>query len=77
MSGPAPGEYAICCRPIYDAPNGQLFRFVSPPLGPDGYQCIWRTDVYTYDSGICMAGAHVGVITRERGGVVNIEMRAG
>ena len=25
--------------------------------------------MYTYDSGICMAGAHVGVITRERGGV--------
>ena len=56
---------------------GQRVSFLCPPLGPDGYQSIWGTDVYTYDSGICLAGAHVGVITRERGGVVTIEKRPG
>lgn len=51
--------------------------FLCPPLGPDGTQSITGTDVYTYDSGICWAGAHVGVITRESGGVVTIEKRPG
>jgi len=60
-----------------DSPDGQRLSFSCPPLGSDGFQSIWGTDVYTFDSGICMAGVHVGVITRERGGVVSIEMRPG
>ena len=59
------------------SPDGQRFSFNCPPVGPDGFLSIWGSDVYTYDSGICLAGAHVGVITRERGGVVTIEMRPG
>lgn len=60
-----------------NTPDGQRVSFFCPPLGSDGFLSIWGTDIYTYDSGICMAGAHTGVITRERGGVVTIEMRPG
>jgi hypothetical protein len=32
----------------------------------------WGTDVYTYDSSLCMAAAHAGVITKEKGGTVKV-----
>lgn len=60
-----------------NTPNGKRLSFVCPAITAAGYHSIWGTDVYTYDSGICMAGVHVGVITRDRGGLVTIEMRAG
>lgn len=38
---------------------------------------LWGTDVYTNDSSICTAAVHAGIITREAGGVVTIEIRPG
>ncbi len=32
----------------------------------------WGTDVYTYDSSLCMAAAHAGAITLAKGGTVKI-----
>ena len=61
----------------FNTPNGTRISFACPPIGSDGYQGIWGTDVYAYGSGVCMAGVHVGVITRERGGVVTVEIMAG
>ena len=38
---------------------------------------VWGTDVYTDDSSVCTAAAHVGVITFQSGGSVTIEIRPG
>ena len=76
---PPPGATAATwfTKSNASSPDGQRFSFNCPPMGPEGFLSMWGTDIYTFDSGICMAGVHVGVITRERGGVVTIEMRPG
>jgi hypothetical protein len=38
---------------------------------------VWGTDTYTADSSICTAALHAGKITRDRGGIVTIELRPG
>jgi hypothetical protein len=58
------------------APDGQRFGYACPPGGTD-VRSIWGFDVYTFDSGICLAGVQAGVITRQSGGPVTIEMRPG
>lgn len=45
------------------------------PAGSAG--SAWGTDIYTHDSSICTAAAHVGRITTATGGDVTIEMVAG
>jgi hypothetical protein len=42
-----------------------------PPEG-DASRAIWGTDVYTRDSTICVAAAHTGSITPEKGGLVTV-----
>jgi len=42
-----------------------------PPEG-DASRPIWGTDVYTRDSTICVAAAHTGSITPEKGGLVTV-----
>jgi hypothetical protein len=54
---------------------GSRFSYACPPGGPAG--SAWGTDLYTHDSSICTAAAHVGRITVAAGGSVTIEMRAG
>lgn len=54
---------------------GQRFRFTCPPDSATG--SAWGTDLYTYDSKICTAAVHAGVIGAAEGGQVTIEMRAG
>jgi hypothetical protein len=41
-----------------------------PPRGSAG-GTVWGTDVYTYDSSICAAAAHAGIITPAAGGMVH------
>lgn len=38
---------------------------------------VWGTDVYTHDSSICTAAVHSGLITKQYGGVVSIEILTG
>lgn len=49
--------------------------YVCPANGKGGQ--VWGTDMYTADSSICEAAVHAGVITREKGGKVNFEMKPG
>jgi hypothetical protein len=51
---------------------GERMTFTCPPNG-DLYYRIWGTDVYTYGSGICAAGAHAGVVSVSAGGTLTIE----
>ena len=53
----------------------QEFTFLCPAGGTaDG---IWGTDIYTYDSSICTAAVHAGVISFGNGGPVTIRLRPG
>jgi len=60
---------------IYRDRVGQRFSFTCPAGGDLG--TVWGTDIYTDDSSICTAAAHVGIITRATGGTVTIETRPG
>lgn len=56
-------KFAFTC-PAFEQPSDQT----------DPYSLL-GTNPYTARSSICLAGVHSGVITKERGGVVNIEVR--
>ena len=59
-----------------DAQNGLLdqeFTFHCPAGGR--IAGVWGTDIYTYDSSICSAAVHEGLITAPEGGVVTIRMK--
>ncbi len=55
--------------------DGEEFDYECPPNGEPN--TVWGTDIYTDDSSVCTAAAHVGVITVEDGGDVTIEIRPG
>jgi hypothetical protein len=59
----------------YRSKLDQSFRFTCPPNGSIGR--IWGTDIYTYDSSICTAAVHSGIITARDGGRVVIRIRPG
>jgi hypothetical protein len=54
---------------------GSAFTYACPPGGTAG--SAWGTDLYTHDSSICTAAAHVGRITTAAGGAVTIVMQPG
>lgn len=54
---------------------GERLTYQCPPDGVNWF--IYGTDVYTSDSSVCTAAAHMGLITLAEGGVVTIEMRPG
>ncbi len=56
--------------------KGLKFAFACPPSEQPINQ-LWGTAAYTNNSSVCLAGVHSGVITKDRGGVVNIEVRGG
>jgi hypothetical protein len=45
---------------------------VECPAGGKADAAIWGTDVYTHDSAICVAAVHAGVISADRGGLVEV-----
>lgn len=51
---------------------GQVYELDCPPGGVVTGK-IYGTDVYTYDSPICVAAAHMGLISVERGGTVRMK----
>lgn len=55
--------------------EGKSYKFNCPAGGKES--TIWGTDVYTSDSSICTAAAHVGLIKLDTGGVVTVELRPG
>ena len=55
--------------------NGQRYTYDCPPGGT--FLPVWGTRVYTDDSSVCTAAVHRGVITREDGGTVTIEIHPG
>ncbi len=62
--------------------KGLKFAFACPTFEqqPDqmrGANSLWGTNPYTVGSSVCEAGVHSGVIPKDRGGVVNIEVRGG
>jgi len=60
----------------YRGKIGQRFTFVFPPNGTLSDR-LWGTDVYTDDGSIATAAVHAGLITKQSGGTVTIEIRAG
>jgi hypothetical protein len=54
---------------------GSSFLYTCPAAGAAG--SAWGTDLYTNDSSICTAAAHVGRITPATGGAVTITMQPG
>lgn len=55
--------------------NGERFRVSCAGGGTFG--SVWGSGTYTDDSSICTAAVHAGLITRERGGMVTIEILPG
>jgi hypothetical protein len=55
--------------------NGKRFRYTCGAGGPLGR--VWGMDVYTDDSSVCTAAVHAGLIVRNTGGSVVIEIRPG
>jgi hypothetical protein len=51
----------------------QRFRYSCSPGGALG--SVWGTDIYTDDSSVCTAAVHAGIINRDDGGSVMIEIR--
>jgi hypothetical protein len=58
---------------------GQNIRvtYNCPPGGGANLGTVWGTDLYTYDSSVCIAAVHAGLITFANGGRVTFEMRPG
>jgi hypothetical protein len=59
----------------YRGQNGKQVTCVCP--ANFGLGNLWGSDVYTDDSDICTAAVHAGLITRQAGGTVTIEIRPG
>ena len=66
---------------MYRGDNGGRYLYDCPPRGghdaDSGVVVLYGTDIYTDSSRVCLAGVHVGVITFESGGLVEIEIRPG
>jgi hypothetical protein len=60
---------------LYRGQDGARFTYRCPPDGTAS--TVWGTDVYTDDSSVCTAAVHLGRITLEGGGTVEIEIRPG
>jgi hypothetical protein len=54
---------------------GEKFTFECP-AGGERFR-LWGVETYTDDSSVCNAAVHVGLITFERGGTVEIQIAAG
>jgi hypothetical protein len=73
-SGPQPIRWTQDAAPIYSLID-QSFAFRCPAGGSaDG---IWGTNIYTYDSSICTAAVHAGLISFQNGGNVTIVLKPG
>ena len=59
----------------YASNIGQRYTFNFPPQGFTSM--IWGTGIYTTDCSIGSAAVHAGLITKEAGGTVTIEIRPG
>jgi hypothetical protein len=53
--------------------NGQRFSYSCPASDSLSF-ALWGTDIYTDDSSVCLAAAHVGLISPQLGGTVTIEI---
>ena len=60
----------------YSANIGKQYRFYFPPGGTISGR-VWGTDVYTYDCSIASAAVHAGLITKQNGGTVTIQIIPG
>ena len=57
--------------------EGQIFTFQCPAAPKNQfYAPVWGTDIYTFNSGLCQAAVHGGMITQD-GGLINVEIVAG
>lgn len=54
---------------------GQKIRYRCPPKG--AFAKVWGSGLYTLDSSVCTAAAHAGAISRDKGGLVTIEIQRG
>jgi hypothetical protein len=55
--------------------NGERFTYGCPAANPSISPVVYGTDVYTDDSSICAAAVHSGLITRQAGGAVTIQIK--
>ncbi|NMC62318.1 MAG: hypothetical protein GYA55_04050 [SAR324 cluster bacterium] len=67
-------KWSMSAYPVYTLID-QQFTFICPSGGVAN--SIWGTDIYTYDSSICTAAVHVGLISLQNGGEVTIRIRPG
>lgn len=59
-----------------DTTPGRSHKATCPPDGALG-AAVWGDGEYAYDSAVCVAALHAGLITMERGGSITIEIRQG
>lgn len=60
---------------VWSKSEGKSFYVMCPANCQGG--TLWGTDIYMVDSSVCLAAAHAGVITREKGGKVKVDIVAG
>lgn len=56
---------------------GRRITYVCPPTDIPPDVSVWGTDVYTFDSAVCLAAIHAGVLQRQSAGIVTFTMGPG
>ena len=56
---------------------GRRITYVCPPTDVSPDVAVWGTDVYTFDSSVCLSAIHAGILQRQRIGVVTFTMGPG
>lgn len=56
---------------------GRHITYVCPATNIPPGESVWGTDIYTFDSAVCIAAIHAGVLQRQRVGVVTFVMGPG
>lgn len=56
---------------------GRHITYVCPAIDPASEFGIWGTDVYTFDSAVCVAAVHAGVLAARQAGLVTFVIGPG
>jgi hypothetical protein len=69
-------ESTLTAAPFKDQ-VGRRVTYVCPPTEVPADVSVWGSDVYTFDSSVCQAAIHAGVLQAGRAGVVTFTMSPG
>jgi hypothetical protein len=56
---------------------GRRITYVCPAITPTKDVAVWGTDIYTYDSSVCLAAIHAGVLRAQQAASVTFTMGPG